>query len=82
MRLTMLVLLLPVMMFFGFLFVIHRGDALAIPAFIIWISTTLVCFGRGFYIFRKQRYLALCCFAVACMQIILAILPALTGRYK
>jgi len=78
----MLILLLPVMMFFGFLFGIHRGDALAITVFVLWILTTLVCFGRGFYIFRQQRYFALCCFAVGLIQVVLAIVPALSGTYK
>ena len=82
MRLTIFILTLPVVMFFGFVFLLrsHASDAFEIPFFIVWIFTALVCFVRGFFIFRQHRRLAWCCFGVALLQVVLAILPALASH--
>jgi cytochrome bd-type quinol oxidase subunit 2 len=83
MRLTIFILLLPVVMFFVFVFLLrsHASDMLELPFFIFWILTALVCFVRGLFIFRQHRRLAWCCFGVTLLQFILAILPLL-ARHK
>src|ERR1019366_2775082 len=84
MRLTVLILLLPVAVFFGWILLQPRlgeaGDSLIPIWFVIWMFTTLICFTWGFFIFRRYRRLAWCCFAVAFLQIILAILPMIGTR--
>lgn len=58
----------------------EAGDTL-IPVFlVIWMSATLICLIWGFFIFRRYRRLAWCCFAIAFLQIILAILPLIGTR--
>jgi hypothetical protein len=74
MRLTLLIMLLPVMMFFGFLFAL-KHNALELPGFILWILATLVCVVRGIVIFRQHRRLAWCCFGVALLQVVLVVFP-------
>jgi hypothetical protein len=82
MKLTIFILLLPVVMFFGFMFLLrsHASDTLELPFFIFWIFTALVCFVRGLFIFRQHRRLAWCCFGVTLLQVVLAILPALASH--
>jgi hypothetical protein len=77
MRLTILFLLLPVVMFFGFLFVLDHSDALALPLFILWMLTAVVCLAWGFYISRRHRLLGWLCVGVALLQFVLAFLPAI-----
>jgi hypothetical protein len=77
MKTTIFVLLLPILLFFGFVHATHYSDSVALPVFIVWMLCTVICFARGFFIFRRQRRLAWSCFAVAVLQVILAILPAL-----
>jgi hypothetical protein len=77
MRLTIHILILPVIMILGGLFFAHRSgslaEALALSFLYLWIATTLVCFVRGFIIFRQHRYLALCCLAVPLIQVVLIV---------
>ena len=74
------VLLLPVLMFFTLLFTLRLHiEALELTLFILWMLATLVCFIQGFVIFRQHRYLAACCFGVALLQVVLAILPLITA---
>ena len=80
MKLIVFILLLPVLMFFTFLFAVRLDlDALGKSIFILWMLATLVCFIQGFVIFRQHRYLAACCFGIALLQIVLAILPLITA---
>ena len=76
MRLTIHILVLPVMMILGGFFFGRRSDmysqVLCEAFFYLWIATALVCFVRGFIIWRQHRYLALGCFAVALAPIGLA----------
>jgi hypothetical protein len=71
MKLTLFLLLLPWLAFFGFVY-----DS-APPLGMFWIFTILVCLVRGIYVFRLHRLLAFCCFAVALVQIFLVLLPEL-----
>ena len=82
MKLTIFILLLPVIMFFGFLVVVtHDYYTLASLLLFSWILTFVICFIRGFFIFLRQRKLAWCCFAMALLQLIIAILmPAFVSK--
>jgi hypothetical protein len=64
MRLTLLILLLPVAIFFGWILLQPRlgeaGDSLIPIWFTIWMFATLVCFVWGFFIFRRYRRLVQC----------------------
>jgi hypothetical protein len=82
MKLTIIILLLPVTLLFGTLLANHDFDTVALPDslavsfYFLWIASTLVCLVRGCFIFRHHRLLALCCFAIAMSQIVLALMPA------
>jgi hypothetical protein len=82
MKLTIVILLLPLGLLMGTMIANRDFDAftlpdsLAIPFYFLWIAATLVCLIRGCFIFRHHRFLALCCFAVAVSQIALALMPA------
>jgi hypothetical protein len=56
------------------------GDALIEMFLGVWALASLLCFIRGFVIFRQHPRLAWCCFTVALIQIIFAILPALASH--
>ena len=82
MKLTVIILLLPVVIFFGgmLLFsgsspIIDAGHATMVVWLTIWMFSTLICFGWGFFIFRRHRILACCCFAVVLLQLVLFIPP-------
>jgi hypothetical protein len=83
-RVTILILLLPVIIFFGWILlqpILGKvGDSLIPIWFAIWMSVTLICFVWGFFIFRRYRRLAWGCFAVALLQMILALLPLLASH--
>jgi hypothetical protein len=53
-------------------------DDARVPLLITWVSigflSTLIVFGRGFFIFRRHRLLACCCFVIATLQLIFFIL--------
>lgn len=84
MRLTLLILLLPVAIFFGWILLQPRlgeaGDSLIPIWFGIWMLATLVCFIWGIIIFRRYRRLSWCCFGVTLLQVILALLPLLASH--
>ena len=84
MRLTISISVLPVIIFFGgILFMHHSLSDGQIETFLaVWVLASLGCLVRGFFIFRSHRRLALCCFVVAFLQVVLAVVPALTGAYK
>jgi hypothetical protein len=82
MRLTIFILSLPVVMFLAviFLFRSQTSDEFELTFFVFWILTAVVCFIRGLFIFREHRRLALCCFGITLLQILLAILPVFASR--
>jgi hypothetical protein len=51
------------------------GDSLIPIWFTIWMLATLLCLVWGFFIFYRYRRLAWGCFAIALLQVILALLP-------
>jgi len=77
MRLTVLILLLPVVTFLSGLWLLPRdvGDAVVGAFLVWWLLTTVVCFVRGCFIFRHHRRLAWCCFGVVLLQFFLGIVP-------
>jgi hypothetical protein len=79
MKLTVLVLLLPLMTFLCGVFLLPRdaGNAVVATFLVWWLLTAVVCFGRGCFIFRRHGGLAWCCFGVVFLQVVLAILPVL-----
>jgi hypothetical protein len=73
MRLTVFILLLPLMIFFfGLVFMKHSSAYAALWFFSFWALASLVCFVWGLVILRRHRRLACCCIAVAALQILLA----------
>ena len=78
-RVTILILLLPVIIFFGWILLQpilgKLGDSLIPIWFTIWMLTTLLCLVWGFFIFYRYRRLAWGCFVIALLQVILALLP-------
>jgi hypothetical protein len=69
MKLTPFILLLPFLIlstvWFGRSFCIRFGAAM----FIVWILSTIACFGWGVYISRQHRFLGWLCVAVGIVQI-------------
>jgi hypothetical protein len=82
MKLTIFILLLPIVIFVSGILLIHRpaSDAMIQTFLGFWAAASLLCFIRGFFIFRQHRRLAWCCFLIALLQIIFAILPALASH--
>ena len=76
MRLTVLNLLLPTIIFLiGFFMPGEVAEAVIGVLVAIWMIATVGCIIRGIYIFRSHRRLAWCCFLVALLQILLAVVP-------
>ena len=82
MKLTIFILLLPIVIFVTGILMIHRpaSDTMIETFLGVWAAASLLCFIRGFFIFRHRRWLAWCCFIVAAVQIVFAILPALASH--
>ena len=82
MKLTIFILLLPVMIFLSGLILVSRPATDAqIQIFLgVWAAASLVCFIRGFFIFRQHQRLAWCCFIIALLQVVFAILPLLASH--
>lgn len=82
MKLTIFILLLPVVIFASGLLMIQRpaSDAMIQTFLGIWALASLACFFRGFFILRQHRILAWCCFVIALLQTIFAVLPALASH--
>jgi hypothetical protein len=82
MKLTISILILPVVIFLAGISLIPRGAGFIwIQLFLgVWALASLLCFIHGFFIFRQHQRLAWCCFVVATVQLVLAILPALASH--
>src|SRR5208283_5398502 len=83
MRLTVFILLLPVIIFFSGFLMASRIDGPAVIVFlVIWMLASIACFVRGLFIFDSHRRLAWCCFLVALLQFSLAIVPAFYAPHR
>jgi hypothetical protein len=81
MRFTILILLLPFLMFLGLLLAVDHSDAAIPPLWILWLISVVVCLAWGFYISRRRRFLGWLCVGVALLHFILLLLPLL-GRHQ
>jgi hypothetical protein len=82
MKLTIFILIFPIVIFVAGILLIHRpaSDAMSETFLSVWAAASLLCLIRGFFIFRRHQRLAWCCFIISLMQIVFAILPLLASH--
>lgn len=73
MKLTILILLLPVVTFLGMIF---GAPIVQMASLFGYLLSSLVCLGWGFYISGRSRILGWLCVALGVAPLILMLLPA------
>jgi hypothetical protein len=75
MKLTAFILPLPIVMFFLGSLATRSSDIFQLTLFSIWLLSTFICLGWGFYISRRSRLLGWVCVGVALVQFAFMFLP-------
>lgn len=75
---TVFIMLLPVLSFCGFLYGYHgQHEGFAFESLELWLLSAAVCVGRGLFLWRARRTLAVCCFAVVLLPLPYLVVPLL-----
>ena len=73
MNLTILLLVLPVALFWAWTEYWQISELL----FALWVLSALVCLARGLFVFRTNKTLGAVCLGVICVQVMFLVVPRL-----